>query len=58
MHIVALIFALVAVVCFIVAAVGPTLERPRNFVAWGLAALTVAWICQLVLTTGSVVKLN
>jgi hypothetical protein len=48
MNLFALILALVALVLFLLDAI------PRKaYIAWGLAALTLAWIAQNVLQSGS-----
>lgn len=55
MQIIAFIVAIVAVVCFLVEAFR---VRPVNWLALGAAALTVAWIVQLVVTSGTPVHLG
>lgn len=60
MHVFAFILAIVAILCFALAAFGVTTprEHPHNFVAWGLVALTLAWIVQLVVQSGSPIVMH
>ena len=55
MHVIAFLLALVAVVCFIAEWYVITPRRPLPL---GLAALTVAWMVQLIILTGSHVKVD
>lgn len=55
MHIIAFILALVAVVLFLVHAAR---TRPWHFGWVGLAVLTIAWMVQVIITTGSRVTIH
>jgi hypothetical protein len=53
MSIFAVILALVAVVLF-----AADYMKGKSFVSLGLAALTISWMCQLIVATGSRVTVN
>lgn len=62
MQIIAFLLALAAVFCFLLAAYGAQPANPPNR-AWhfgwiGLALLTVSWMVQLIILTGSHVKVD
>jgi hypothetical protein len=62
MQIIAFLFALVAIFCFLLAAYGVAPGNPPRR-AWhfgwvGLALLTVSWMVQIIILTGSHVKVN
>lgn len=63
MQIIAFLLALAAVFCFLLAAYGATPDAGRTGRAWhfgwvGLALLTVSWMVQLIILTGSHVKVD
>ena len=60
MQIIAFLFALAAVFCFLLAAYAGSPDRtPRWHFGWvGLALLTIAWMVQLIILTGSHVKVD
>lgn len=55
MHIIAFILAIIAVICFAIAARGgvPANPPPWHFGWLGLMFLTIAWMVQLILVGGS-----
>jgi hypothetical protein len=53
MSIFAVLLALVAIVLF-----AADYMRGKSFVSLGLAALTISWMCQLIVATGSRVTVN
>ncbi|HET7110178.1 MAG TPA: hypothetical protein VFI41_04860 [Gemmatimonadales bacterium] len=56
MHWIAALLALAAVVCFLVE--WYTAAPPRRPLPLGLALLTIAWMVQLIVLTGSHFKVN
>lgn len=60
MQIIAFLLALVAVFLFLLAAYGATPDRsPRWHFGWlGLAVLTISWMVQIIVLTGSHMKID
>ncbi len=60
MQIIAFLLALAALFCFLAAAYYDTPDRTRRWhLGWlGLAFLTVSWMVQLIILTGSHVKVD
>lgn len=55
MHIIAFLLALAGVFCFLAAAyLGASTNTPRWHLGWlGLAFLTIAWMVQVIILSGS-----
>lgn len=53
MNLLAFLLALVALVMFLIAAI-----PKKDYIAWGLSFLTVAWVVQIVWATGTLVQVK
>ena len=60
MHIIAFLIALAAVFCFLATAyLGTRSDTPRWHLGWlGLGLLTIAWMVQVIILTGSKVTVD